>query len=272
MPIDYEKRKDGIAIVTMNRPEKLNALGKDDLKRLTEVFYELRTDPSVLVAIITGAGNRSFTTGMDLSLVGELHPDHYKDVPEGLLLNMVPYMKGIEIWKPIIAAVNGHAIALGACMLLGTDIRIASPNATYALNEVLFADIADGGALARLPRQIPFVHAMKIMLTGETIKARRDAPHRTCQRDRPAGKADAAGVGNRRASGHQMRQVFGAGNQAGGDQGTRLGPESGAVRGGAVQGDARKPALPQEPHNGELRGQVQEITPSPGKIQEFIGR
>jgi len=171
MPIDYELRKDGIAIVTMNRPEKLNALSKDDLKRLTEVFYELRTNPSVLVAIITGAGNRSFTTGMDLSLVGELAPDHYKDVPEGLLLNMVPYMKGIEIWKPIIAAVNGHCIALGACMLLGTDIRIASPNATYALNEVLFADLADGGALARLPRQIPYVHAMKIMLTGETIKA-----------------------------------------------------------------------------------------------------
>lgn len=171
MPIDYELRKDGIAIVTMNRPEKLNALNKEDLKRLTEVFYELRTNPSVQVAIITGAGNRSFTTGMDLSLVGELHPDHYKDVPEGLLLNMVPYMKGIEIWKPIIAAVNGHCIALGACMLLGTDIRIASPNATYALNEVLFADLADGGALARLPRQVPFVHAMKIMLTGETIKA-----------------------------------------------------------------------------------------------------
>ena len=74
MPIDYELRKDGIAIITMNRPEKLNALSKDDLKRLTEVFYELRTNPSVLVAIITGAGNRSFTTGMDLSLVGELPP------------------------------------------------------------------------------------------------------------------------------------------------------------------------------------------------------
>jgi E-phenylitaconyl-CoA hydratase len=171
MPIDYEKRKDGIAIITMNRPEKHNALTKADLTRLTEVFYELRTDPSVLVAIITGAGNRSFTTGMDLSLVGELHPDHYKDVPQGLLMNMVPYMKGIDIWKPIIAAVNGHAIALGACMLLGTDIRLATPNATYALNEVLFADLADGGALPRLPRQIPYVHAMKILLTGETINA-----------------------------------------------------------------------------------------------------
>lgn len=171
MPIDFEKRKDGIAIITMNRPEKLNAMNKADLTRLTEVFYELRTNPDIQVAIITGAGNRSFTTGMDLSLVGELHPDHYKDVPQGLLLNMVPYMKGIDIWKPIIAAVNGHAIALGACMLLGTDIRLASPNATYALNEVLFADLADGGALPRLPRQIPYVHAMKILLTGETIKA-----------------------------------------------------------------------------------------------------
>src|ERR1700752_2764082 len=90
MPIDFEKRSDGIAIITMNRPEKLNALNKDDLTRLTEVFYELRTNPEVQVAIITGAGNRSFTTGMDLSLVGGLHPDHYKDVPQGLLMNMVP--------------------------------------------------------------------------------------------------------------------------------------------------------------------------------------
>lgn len=171
MAIDYEIRKDGIAIVTMNRPEKLNALNMDDLKRITEVFVDLRMNPDVLVAIITGAGNRSFTSGMDLGLIGQMSSDHYKDVPKGLLMNMVPYLKGIDIWKPIIAAINGHAIALGACMLLGTDLRLATPNATFALNEVLFADLADGGALPRLPRQIPYVHAMRILLLGETIDA-----------------------------------------------------------------------------------------------------
>jgi E-phenylitaconyl-CoA hydratase len=84
---------------------------------------------------------------------------------------MIPYGKGIEISKPMIAAINGHAIALGACLILATDIRYASPNATFALNEVRFASLADGGALARLPRQIPYVHAMRLLLTGARIDA-----------------------------------------------------------------------------------------------------
>ncbi len=172
MAIDYEIRDDGIAIVTMNKPEKLNALNKEDIHRITEVFTDLRYNPKVLIAIITGAGTRSFTTGMDLGILQDSTPsDNYREVPEGLMLNMVPYMKGIEIWKPLIAAINGHAIAMGACMILGTDIRIASPNATFSLNEVIFGGLADGGAFARLPRQIPYCHAMKLLLTGERIGA-----------------------------------------------------------------------------------------------------
>jgi E-phenylitaconyl-CoA hydratase len=174
MAIDYEIRDNGVAIVTMNRPEKLNALNKDDLHRIADVFTDLRHNPKVQVAIITGAGNRAFTSGMDLSMPRDSEkgpPRDYQEVPDGLMLKMLPYMKGIDIWKPIIAAINGHAIALGACMILGTDIRIAAPNATFALNEVLFGGLADGGAFARLPRQIPYAHAMKLLLTGERIDA-----------------------------------------------------------------------------------------------------
>src|SRR5689334_20512320 len=113
MAIDYEIRDDGIAIVTMNKPEKLNALNKEDIRRITEVFTDMRYNPKVVIAIITGAGTRSFTTGMDLSILQDSTPsDNYREVPEGLMLNMVPYMKGIDIWKPLIAAINGHAIAM----------------------------------------------------------------------------------------------------------------------------------------------------------------
>ncbi len=74
MAIDYEIRDDGIAIVTMNKPEKLNALNKEDIHRITEVFTDLRYNPKVLIAIITGAGTRSFTTGMDLGILQDSTP------------------------------------------------------------------------------------------------------------------------------------------------------------------------------------------------------
>jgi len=71
----------------------------------------------------------------------------------------------------MIAAINGHAIAMGAAIVLGCDIRLASPNASFACNEVTFADIHDGGAVARIPRQIPFADAMYLLLTGRRIGA-----------------------------------------------------------------------------------------------------
>jgi E-phenylitaconyl-CoA hydratase len=133
----------------------------------------VRSDPAIKVAIITGAGDRAFTAGNDLA---EPLPEGdsmapYREVPEGLARKMIPYGKGIEISKPMIAAINGHAIALGACLILATDLRYATPNATFSLNEVRFASLADGGALARLPRQIPYVHAMRLLLTGDRIDA-----------------------------------------------------------------------------------------------------
>ncbi len=175
MAIDYEVRDDGIAIVTMNNPAKMNALDKADLDRISEVFEDLRVNPQVQVGVVTGAGGQAFTSGMDWNVVkgegGTSGDERYAESPGGLMLNMVPYMKGIEIWKPLIAAINGHCIALGACMVLGCDIRLASPNATFGLIEPTWGGLADGGAIARLPRQIPYAHAMDILLTGRMINA-----------------------------------------------------------------------------------------------------
>ncbi len=173
MSVDFDKQKNGVAIITFNRPEKLNALTKADRERLAALLGEVRSDPEIKVAIITGAGERAFTTGNDLA---EPLPEGdslapYREVPEGLARMMVPYGKGIDIYKPMIAAINGHAIALGACLILATDIRYAAPNATFSLNEVRFSSLPDGGAIARLPRQIPYVHAMNLLLTGDRIDA-----------------------------------------------------------------------------------------------------
>jgi E-phenylitaconyl-CoA hydratase len=171
--IDFELDDNGIATITMNRPEKMNALLTPDLSAFVDALQQVRSDPAILVAIITGAGDKAFCAGMDWSVIHE--PDmpftRYYDVPDGLLMNMPAYFKGIEIWKPVIAAINGHALGLGAHMVIGADLRIASTNATIAFHEVQFGDTANGGGLARLPRQIPFVHAMDLLLTGRRVDA-----------------------------------------------------------------------------------------------------
>src|SRR5437016_1961753 len=95
----------------------------------------------------------------------------YYDVPDGLMTKMPAYIKGIDIWKPMIAAVNGFALGLGAHILVGCDLRIASTNAIAAFHEVQFGDTANGGGVARLTRQIPYVHAMDLLLTGRRVDA-----------------------------------------------------------------------------------------------------
>jgi len=162
-----------VATITLDRPEKANALTSEEIETFVGRLHDVRTDPAIRVALITGAGDRAFCAGMDWNALEE--PDlpniRYYDVPDGLMTNMPAYFKGIDVWKPVVAAVNGHAIALGAHIVLGADIRVASTNATIAFSEVLFGDIADGGGIARLTRQLPYVHAMDLLLTGRRVGA-----------------------------------------------------------------------------------------------------
>lgn len=171
--IDFEVTDDGIAWIVMNRPEKMNALDTPDMNAFVDALNQVRTNPSIRVAIMIGAGDKAFCAGMDWNVINE--PDmpwvRYYDVPDGLLMDMKPYFKGIDVWKPVIAAVNGHALGLGAHMVVGADIRIASSNATIAFHEVHYGDTANGGGISRLARQIPFVHAMDLLLTGRRVGA-----------------------------------------------------------------------------------------------------
>jgi len=175
MTVDYVK-KDKIAYITLNRPEARNALDPDTLEILGKTWMDFRDDPSVLVALITGVGN-SFCAGADL---GTLIP-RITSSPEGLSGLVRGDMAGIfqsgllrnfELWKPIVAAVNGYCIAGGLEMLLGMDIRIASDNAIFAIQEPRWGLFPAGGSTVRLARQVPFCKAMEILLTGEKIDAK----------------------------------------------------------------------------------------------------
>jgi len=168
MSIDFDLREDGIAIITINRPEKRNAMDLEHYQGLSRAWQRVRDDPAIRVAVITGAGDKSFSAGADLkSFIGRnVALDAFWQTQQDLLLN-----RGLEIWKPVIAAVNGYCLAGGMTLLLATDIRIAVPHATFGLTEVKRGIIAGNGGTQRLSAQLPRAIAMEMLLTGAPIDA-----------------------------------------------------------------------------------------------------
>ena len=163
----YEKREH-IAIVTINRPEAMNAFTPDMLRAMDAAFADFNRDPDLWAAILTAAGDKSFCAGMDLKAAIPL-------VNEGDEMGYADHTKRpfSDIFKPIIAAVNGYCIAGGLEFLQGTDLRIAAEHATFGLGEVRWGIIPTGGSHIRLPRQIPWAVAMELLLLGRPITARR---------------------------------------------------------------------------------------------------
>jgi len=176
----YEK-KGRIAYVTINRPERRNALNQTAMRILAAAWTDFREDPDCWVAILTGAGDTAFCVGADLK---EFVPAVTKDIDELASFNksilgddfdmrapLVAVLREGDLYKPVIAAVNGMCAAGGMEMLQGTDIRIASENATFSIAEVKRGLFPGGGSTVRLPRQIPFARAMEILLTGDPVTA-----------------------------------------------------------------------------------------------------
>ena len=163
----YEKR-DHVAIVTINRPEVMNSLTREMLTGLDAAFEDFNAEPELWVAILTGAGRKAFSAGMDLKEAIPL-------ITSGDEMGYEDHTKRqfSDVFKPIIAAVNGHCVAGGMEMLQGTDLRIAAEHATFGLGEVRWGIIPTGGSHVRLPRQIPWAVAMELLLTGEPIDAQR---------------------------------------------------------------------------------------------------
>jgi enoyl-CoA hydratase/carnithine racemase len=165
MAIRYET-SDGVARITLNRPEVLNALDPATYAELTEAFGQIERDPGILAGIVTGAGDKAFTAGADLKLMhtgaadpGEWTPWHADRWDFGATTS-----------KPLIAAINGYALAGGLELALVCDIRIASPNAVFGTPEVKW-NLLHGFGAYQLPRIISLSHAMEMLLTGEFIDA-----------------------------------------------------------------------------------------------------
>lgn len=173
----YDKR-DGVATIVLNRPHKHNALSPEMVVRLANAWRDVRDDDSVAVALLTGAEGPSFCAGADLRLLIPLFtraraPED--DWDEQLMADRsmmdLALLRGFDLYKPVVVAVNGHALAGGTEILLGTDVRIASNAATFGLTEVRRGIIPAGGSLVRLARQIPYTAAMEMILGGEPIDA-----------------------------------------------------------------------------------------------------
>jgi E-phenylitaconyl-CoA hydratase len=157
------------ATITLNRPEAMNALNGELRADLHEALTRFRDDPDLWVAILTGAGERAFSAGADLVEMSRRTPGEFA---EGFWQTGSPSLgRGLEIWKPIIAAINGYCLAGGLELALACDIRVAAEHAQFGLAEVTRGIIPGGGGTQRLPRLIALGPALELLFTGERIPA-----------------------------------------------------------------------------------------------------
>lgn len=167
MSIDFTLARH-VATITINRPERMNAMDAAHYEALSEAWTRVRDDPEVRVAIVTGAGDRSFTAGADLKSFLGTQPALSETLltQKNQLLN-----RGLEVWKPVVAAVNGHCIGGGMTLMLASDLRVAAEHATFAVAEVKRGVFPANGGTQRIARQLPHAIAMELLLLGDSIDA-----------------------------------------------------------------------------------------------------
>ena len=161
------EKKGRVGIVTMNRPDALNALNDQMLRDLSEVLDEVERDPEIFVAIVTGAG-RSFVAGADIGQMSDLTAVEAKAF--GSYGNSV-FLKLENLTKPTIAAVNGFALGGGCELSMACDIRLASEKAKFGQPEVGLGITPGFGGTQRLARIVGVSNAMELILTAKVIKA-----------------------------------------------------------------------------------------------------
>jgi len=161
----YER--DGrVATITYNRPEALNAINAELRADLNAAFARFREEEEAWVAIVTGAG-RAFSAGADLRDRGGQQSGSFWEVP-----SLTSFESGMEVWKPVIAAVNGYALGFGLTLLAACDFVIASDRAEFGFPEVRIGVPTIQGAV-RMPRRLAWHHAMELLLIGERVDAQR---------------------------------------------------------------------------------------------------
>ncbi|MGL4304581.1 MAG: crotonase/enoyl-CoA hydratase family protein [Mycobacteriaceae bacterium] len=174
-PVSEEKhclveKRGHILIVTMNRPEARNALSGEMMAIMRDAWNQVDSDPDIRVAILTGS-NGSFCAGADLKAMTVSHPGDSFAGGNFDLSKIDALLKGRRLTKPLIAAIEGPAIAGGTEILQGTDIRIAGESARFGVSEAKWGLFPLGGSAVRLVRQIPYTIAADLLLTGRHIKA-----------------------------------------------------------------------------------------------------
>ncbi|MGQ9696049.1 MAG: enoyl-CoA hydratase-related protein [Thermodesulfobacteriota bacterium] len=173
MAIIYEK-KGRIAMITINRPEAMNAIDPETSEELGKAWLDFRDDPNLWVAILTGAGDKAFSAGADLKkmipFLATLSPFERKE-REDKFPGFGGITRNLNIWKPMIAAINGFCLAGGLEMALACDLRVAAEHATFGLVEVSRGIIPGAGGTQRLPRMIPVAKALEMILMAKRIDA-----------------------------------------------------------------------------------------------------
>jgi enoyl-CoA hydratase len=178
MALIYEKRNH-VAYVTLDRPQAHNAIDPEMVVELVDAWQDFSRDNAMRCAILTGAGDASFCAGADLGKLiplwtGARQPETDADerVKSNPMLAQQALLRDLALNKPVIAAINGNAIAGGFEILYSTDIRVAAEDARFGLQEVKWSVFPAGGSSVHLTRQIPYARAMEMLLTGELIDAR----------------------------------------------------------------------------------------------------
>ncbi len=173
MPVTFETTE-RIAILTINRPLAMNALDRETVAALNKAWIDFRDNPELWVAIITGSGVKAFCAGADIRGLSNYY-NSTTALQRKAKADTEPGLGGItrnlEIWKPIIAAINGYCLAGGLEIALACDIRIASETATFGFTEVGRGIIPGAGGTQRLPRLISLGKSLEMILTGESIDA-----------------------------------------------------------------------------------------------------
>jgi enoyl-CoA hydratase/carnithine racemase len=167
MAIVEYTREGKIALFTINRPEALGALNVEGMRQLQNALLDFRDDDGLLVGIITGTGDKAFSAGVDI----KDYLPFIKRTTDKPWQRPTGIIRGLNIWKPLIAACNGLAVGGGLELALACDIIIASENATFGLPEVTNGVLPGGGGTQRLPRAIPRRIAAEMLFTGKTIDA-----------------------------------------------------------------------------------------------------